>query len=451
MFLKRKIPEPIEEPTVDSTVIQERSLLKTDLSNIEAFDLSVTKKKKKYSATDAILDRIDTKLTDMLFNDDIKFDPIVPEEKEETVVEEELPAWIDQYLDDVTINDMKGSVFEQLNRQKFLATNPNLKWLKPTPSPDVIFNSTQKLIDKVSDKTTWIAVFDANGANRSGNVHHVAFHPRSDIISIVDDTNSVRLFQVASHDSLLVDKYKVQGVHFADWISDNELVVLARNKYGFTVIDINKSSTSEIKAFGNEFLFKSFDKNDSMMAFASENNSVMLTSIKSKLKIGEIKMNSTPTKVSFSKDGNHLYTIGEDKIYIWDIRNGNRPISIHNDHGSINTLSIATSSKYYATGSSSGVVNIYQNGTTTPYKSLMNLVTGVDLLKFTHDGSKLIFASTKKSNTVRVCSFPTMKVGPVYQFDESPSHLDISSTDSFLAVGSQKRVRLFKPNKEFTD
>lgn len=301
-----------------------------------------------------------------------------------------------------------------------------------------LFSTTEKMIESSTVGIDFKKISDVTDQKIAGRITSLSFHPNANIIQ-VSDQKQVRLFQVDGNNNLLLEKYDIKEPILSNFISDKELVVIRDKINGFSLIDIVKGN---IRSVNEKVQYKSFSQSDNLLAFGSNSTSIQLFSRKTKFKIGEVKMNVPVNRISFSKDSNHLYGVGESSIYIWDVRNNNRPISIHQDVGSLNTLGLALCSKYYATGDKSGVVNLYKTEAKTPFKVLMNLVTAVDVMEFSHDETVLAYGSSKKENTLRILNLNSYKVTPLKS--KIVDDLSFSFQDDYLSVASKSRANLYK-------
>jgi len=105
---------------------------------------------------------------------------------------------------------------------------------------------------------------------------------------------------------------------------------------------------------------------------------------------------------------NHFPTaLGE--VYEWDMEN-RVCVSKFTDEGTIVGSAIAVTPRFLATGSSSGIVNVYdrervsESRVPKPLKSLMNLTTRVTSLEANHSGELLCFGSYEKKDVIKLVS-----------------------------------------------
>ena len=83
-----------------------------------------------------------------------------------------------------------------------------------------------------------------------------------------------------------------------------------------------------------------------------------------------------------------LHTIGDGKVYVWDMATRDC-VHCFTDDGCVlgNTVAVSPSGRYVACGSDSGVVNLYDDQCFTnerpkPLKAVMNLTTAIDQTVF---------------------------------------------------------------------
>ncbi|KAL6178459.1 hypothetical protein ACLB2K_049977 [Fragaria x ananassa] len=126
------------------------------------------------------------------------------------------------------------------------------------------------------------------------------------------------------------------------------------------------------------------------------------------------------------------------------------------DEGCINGTSLCTSpnGSLFAAGSDSGIVNIYNRdevlgGKRKPIKTIENLTTKVDFMKFNSDAQILAICSSMKKNSLKLVHVPSYTVfsnwPPQRQVLHYPRCLDFSPGGGFMAVGNAAgKVLLYK-------
>jgi len=166
-------------------------------------------------------------------------------------------------------------------------------------------------------------------------------------------------------------------------------------------------------------------------------------------------MNGTVRSLAFADDGQQLLSHGGDgHVYHWDLRTR---ACIHKavDEGCINGTAICTSPtrNLFATGSDSGIVNVYNReeflgGKKKPIKTIENLTTKVDFLKFNNDAQILAICSHMK-NSLKLIHVPSFTVfsnwPPANSTLHHPRCLDFSPGGGFMAMGNAAgNVLLYK-------
>jgi U3 small nucleolar RNA-associated protein 18 len=196
----------------------------------------------------------------------------------------------------------------------------------------------------------------------------------------------------------------------------NEIIVSGRRKYFYTY-NVEHGTVQKvpyIRGYQDERSLENFtlSPDDRVIAFQCNYGYIPLIDSRSKHWIGELKMNNSVRSTAWSADGSMLYSFGSDsEVYVWDV--GSRQcIAKHIDDSGVHgtCISVSHDSRYYATGSDSGVVSIYsvdqlqqyadnQITKMIPLKQLENIVTPIDEILFNHD-TQLLCATSRRSKDV---------------------------------------------------
>lgn len=215
-------------------------------------------------------------------------------------------------------------------------------------------------------------------------------------------------------------------VYQARFVGDGSQMIISGNRKYFYYYDLEANKLEKVHgvsggAFGNTGegltsltrLFTPPSPQAELFAFAGgESGSVSVLSQKTKKLAFELKLSSSScTSVGFSggADPRLLYAVGDQaEIYVWDIRHTRKCLAKVADEGSFNTthLTVSADGSQLATGSHSGVVNIYKTeqgeSPLSLVKSVLNLTTAITDLRFDPTGQLLGVCSKWKKNALRL-------------------------------------------------
>ena len=116
---------------------------------------------------------------------------------------------------------------------------------------------------------------------------------------------------------------------------------------------------------------------------------------------------------------------------------------------------IAAVDNYYACGSGSGVISLYENkingnknrgnpasAPPLPTKSIMSLTTRTDVLRFNSDETLLAIASQMKKDSLKIFHVPSKTVYSNWPTAQTPLHyvtsVDFSVNSGMLAIGNDR-------------
>ncbi|KAG1679825.1 hypothetical protein FOA52_012738 [Chlamydomonas sp. UWO 241] len=311
-------------------------------------------------------------------------------------------------------------------------------------------------------------------------VQSVEFHPQGQLMLTAGLDKRIRLFQVDGVrnprvQSIFLDDMPVHKAAFA--CGGTHIIAVGRRPH-FYMCDLAAGKVERVTGpSGAVNTMKSLESfavsgensgaGGPMAAFLGDQGYVPLVSLRSRQWVGNLKMSGSVRSASFSPDGNQLLTAGGDGlVHTWDLRT-RRCIGQMVDHGNKDSASLALSrdGRHLATGSASGMVNVYRRNAATaglpgrggllrpsapvPLKEIGNLTTAVDTLAFSPDGQVLALASRMKKDAMRLVHVPTLTVFSNWPTARSPLHyvhsLAFSPNGGFLAVGNARgRVLLYR-------
>lgn len=303
-------------------------------------------------------------------------------------------------------------------------------------------------------------------------VNAVEFHPGGQLLMTAGLDRRVRFFSVDGVKNPHVQSifFEDMPVHSAQFLERGSKIFCSGRRSFFYALDLETSKVEKIsKLFGREEKsFESFIGSNAsdVVAFIGQDGSLPLVSISSRQLIDTLKMNGTVRSGAFSNDGLHLYTGGGDGIvHVWDMRM-RRCVRQFFDEGSLGTSTMAvtgsSSSTVLASGSKSGIVNVYNDvlrsnpmqssmgaETVPPFKTLTHLTTVVDSMTFSTDGQLLVMASRMKRDALRLIHVPTMTAFSNWPTSKSPLHyvhsVALSPSSGYLAIGNARgRVVMYR-------
>ncbi|EEY64019.1 U3 small nucleolar RNA-associated protein 18 [Phytophthora infestans T30-4] len=301
---------------------------------------------------------------------------------------------------------------------------------------------------------------DANQHTPSNAViQSVQFHPNGQIMLTAGLDKTLHLFQVDGSNNANIENVFVQDLPILDakFTLGGDRAVLTGPRQYFFSYDIEAGKITKIPGlYGRKERKREkfvVSENGETIVFLGSNGYLDLVSAKSYESIGTLKMNGTVTSAVFCENDRYLISTGSDgQIYKWDMRT-RRCVFVHDDEGSLGNHALAASSKYYAAGSKSGVVNIYDNAGLTakpkPRKALMHLTTQADHLKFNANSEILAMASNDAKDSLKMVHMPSLTVFSNWPTAHTPLHyvsaMDFSPNSGYFAVGNARgRVLLYR-------
>jgi len=450
-----------------------------DSTNLLSFEIS-----RKPSGGDMIGFHIDTKgTTGQVESGPIQLGLTTPKPK---------PAWVDPDDDEVSIDitnkvnrkfredneerNVSGTKFQERLKTNFEKVLPAPAWAdidkerKESDSEEEeerIFKSRKKLISKPDRLPKGLVSIkrlkDINKQKPSNaSITSLKFHPAAKIALTSSLNKNLNIFQVDGKEN-----EKLQNIHLANfpiWCADftpsGEKIVCSSKRRHFYVYDMIGGSVVQIPRIRGRDE-KSLEKfvlspDGEFIAFIGESGYINLVSMRSMQWVSSLKMNGSAHTASFSPDSSKIYTTGRDgEVYIWDV-NTRRCLHRFLDDGSLHTTSIGVgkNGNYMALGSSSGVVNIYDEKcftakSPTPLKSMMNLTTRVDGTVFNPTSEMLACFSPQQRNALKLLHFPSLTVFSNWPIEKQTlgniTCVDFSPKSGYMGVGNEAgRALLFR-------
>ncbi|XAR73323.1 hypothetical protein NMG60_11007248 [Bertholletia excelsa] len=270
-------------------------------------------------------------------------------------------------------------------------------------SADLVVKSSSKLLPGHLEHSRLV---DANAEDPSNApINSVQFHRNAQLLLTGGLDKKLRFFQIDGKRNTKIQSIFLDDcpIRKASFLSDGSQVIVAGRRKFFYSFDLVKATVDKIGPLtGREE--KSLEK----FEVSPDSNKEL---------IGTLKMNGTARSLAFANDGQHLLSSGGDgHVYHWDLRTR---ACFHKavDEGCINGTALCTSwsGTLFAAGSDSGIVNIYNReeflgGKRKPVKTIENLTTKVDFMKFNNDAQILAISSSMKKNSLKLIHIPSYTV-----------------------------------------
>ncbi|XVF60810.1 hypothetical protein PTKIN_Ptkin08bG0077900 [Pterospermum kingtungense] len=325
---------------------------------------------------------------------------------------------------------------------------------------DLVVKSRVKLLPGLLEYSRLV---DANAEEPSnGPINSVQFHRNAQLLLAAGLDRRIRFFQIDGKRNTKIQCVFLEDcpVRKASFSPDGSQVIIAGRRKFFYCFDLVKAKVDKIGPLvgREEKSLEVFEvsPDSSTIAFLGNDGYILLVSSKTKELIGTLKMNGTVRSLAFADDGKQLLSSGGDgEVYHWDLRTRT---CFHKavDEGCINGTALCTSpnGRMFAAGSDSGIVNIYNRheflgGKRKPIKTVQNLTTKVDFMKFNSDARILAICSTMKKNSLKLIHVPSFTVysnwPPLNKNLQYPRCLDFSPGSGFMAIGNAAgKVLLYK-------
>ncbi|KAJ6931236.1 U3 small nucleolar RNA-associated protein 18 [Populus alba x Populus x berolinensis] len=325
---------------------------------------------------------------------------------------------------------------------------------------DLVVKSRAKLLPGLLEYSRLV---DANAEDPSnGPINSVQFHQNAQLLLAAGLDRRLRFFQIDGKRNTKIQSIFIDDcpIRKASFLPDGSKVIIAGRRKFFYSFDLVKAKVDKIGPLvgREEKSLEVFEvsPDSSMIAFVGNEGYILLVSSKTKELVGTLKMNGTVRSLAFADDGQQLLSHGGDgQVYHWDLRTR---ACIHKavDEGCIHGTALCTSParNLFAAGSDSGIVNIYNRdeflgGKKKPIKTIENLTTKVDLLKFNNDAQILAVCSHMKKNSLKLIHVPSFTVfsnwPPANSAIHYPRCLDFSPGGGFMAMGNAAgKVLLYK-------
>ncbi|XP_064636673.1 U3 small nucleolar RNA-associated protein 18 homolog [Lineus longissimus] len=374
---------------------------------------------------------------------------------------------------------LEGNTYRNRLQKQFQKVSGTPSWALPQSkdhsSSEDEDNATENLVTSTGNYLTSSVslpkgILDfkrCTDANRDhpgvGKLRSVQFHPSAQVVMTAGMNQTLTLFQVDGKHNPKIQSIFVENfpIHTARFSADGKEVLLGsrhRHFYFYDMIAGKVVNVPAIKGLDDSNMGRfEVSPDGKYIVFLGKYGFMHILSAKAKEHLTSLKMNGEVGGIVFSKDGSTLYSHGDDgEVYVWDMK---KRTCIHRfvDDGCIKgtCIDVSHNGQYLATGSNSGVVNIYDlqkclsSRRPTPIKSIMNLVTPCSQVKFNPTTEILAIASNDMEGAMRMVHIPSMTAFSNFPDRTDgmriPYSMDFSLHGGYLVVGNSKgRALLYR-------
>ena len=290
----------------------------------------------------------------------------------------------------------------------------------------------------------------------SARLTSVQFHPRAQVALTAGFDQKLSLFQVDGKSnkkvqSIFMQTFPIYKAKFSRFGEEVIMTSRLRSFYYYDMIGGSIVNVPKIKGLDEKQLTEfEVSPDGKFLVFLGQQGAMHLLSAVNKEHIGTLRMNGSVESVTFSADGTRMYSFGTDShVYVWDM---DTRMCVHRftDDGGFNGSAVAVSpdNRYLATGSQSGVINIYDVNTANtsaapkPLKTVMNLTTPCDVLKFNPTNEILCASSKTVDSALKLVHLPAFSVFQNFPELNStlkiPQCVDFSLHSGYFTVANQK-------------
>ncbi|KAI8079668.1 WD40-repeat-containing domain protein [Gilbertella persicaria] len=340
-----------------------------------------------------------------------------------------------------------------------------------------LLKSTMGILDKRTKKTSIspkkIDILRLKNANRAvprskALITCIAFHPNAQVMLTAGLDKTLRLFQIDGKINPKIQSvvFKDMPIYHAEFHpSGNQIIASGRRKF-FYIYDIQSGVIDRCPGIWGKDE-KSLEKFSispcgRYIAFLGTSGTIIIVSYLTKKWYCDLKMNKSAESVDWSSDGKYIFGFsGEGQVYQFDVEQ-KECVKRWVDDGCIgpSVVRVSPSERYYATGSSTGVVNLYdrsvldpQQTHPQPIKAIQNLTTRINNIVFNHDSQLMVISSQLKRDQLRIIHVPTGTAYSNWPTDRTPLNdvvaVAFSPNSDYLAVSNTRGIVLLYTLKHY--
>lgn len=383
-----------------------------------------------------------------------------------------------------------ASEYEKRLRDQYERLHPTPEWARhseeidPKKSEDCyrLLRTSSSILRKNALhglESGWLGVTRLNDVASPSDppaaVSGMCFLEAYSILCVASDDRILRTYYVdekenALFESIRFGKYPIYSVAAAPDCKEILIVGKQRHYYvlntadrsvmrcdlaGFFASRMNRSHTIGSIPIKNCL----YSRDNRYIAFIFSSSSLVLVHRGTKQIYTQLKVSDTVRSACFCPTGDYIYVLSvRGNVFKFEL-SSRTCVYKFADQGCLKARSIDvdTSGRFIAIGSSSGVVSIYREDlcSKTPsvelIKSVMNLTTSADIVKFNPFGQILAVASNAKKDSLKLINMSSLRVFPNWPTSSTPlgyiKSLAFSPDSRLLAIANSKgRIILYRLN-----
>lgn len=408
----------------------------------------------------------------LLFNKSKKFvEKINTNAKDETIPTDLKPAWIDEddanFQANIIPNVNSKALYTEKLKQKYETLMGTPTWAKLNKifekgdEQDEILRTVGHLHKKKTEnlpkdfiEIKRLTQINESTKNEGSIINCVEFHPKISAALVAGSSGGVSLFSIGGDVNTKIHSFNLQNwkIWNAQFTPDgSEALIVSKNSHSFCAYNLVKAEPKLIqlpRVVKKPVIFQ-ISPNGKYIATSDGYEEVFLICSASKELLASLKHNSNIVSVTFNNDCGQLYCCSsEGEIIVWDLLTY-RALKKFYDEGCVTAscLTISPCGQLLATGSSEGIVNIYQTENLTnlrpvPYKVISNLTTRITGLRFNSTTEILAISSSYYPNAAKLVHIPSYHVFANFPSQSNNLHqistISFSANSGYMALGNNK-------------
>ena len=294
----------------------------------------------------------------------------------------------------------------------------------------------------------------------AAEITQIMFHPSGKIALIAGMNRVLRLVEVDGTVNTVLQQVRMKkmSVTSGSFLGDGSTVVFSGARKSFFTYDVASGETLKgsvplaARRHGEKLGKFRVAPDGSVIAFLGAEGNIMLLSGETYEWLGNVKMHGDVRDVAFTPDSSKLVSVGQgSKVYIWSLVT-RKIVHVFRDSGALNNVAVDVSAcgRLLAIGSESGIVNLYEmnnalleNKSPKPLKSISNLTTATNLIRFHPSSLILAIGSSTARRGVRLVHIPSLTVFSNFphsndQSINKPTAISFSPGGAYMAIGTMK-------------